>query len=311
LQWPHSSCHVRVVEVSNRVHQRYEHSDGLQLFQMIAKNVGIRRAKGRFVLATNLDVILSDELAAFLASRLDPLCFYRVDRYDVNEHVPLDTSLDERLKYCKENVIRVNRRSGTYEYDWFFCHGLGRAKRAASRVSRLLRAIYAGMTPRRIRRAYRNLREGRTPYGPRRFVKYVRSVIAGIWLPYPRLFTNACGDFTLLSREKWWALRGYPELPIFSFHLDSVFLHMAYQSGLKEAVLDREARLYHIEHSSGWTPAGEQKMYTTLRETGVPFLTFAEFRKLAAQMQKARRPLILNGEDWGLSEEKLKELDVR
>ena len=33
---------------------------------MIAKNAGIRRARGQFVLATNIDIIFSNELVGFL-----------------------------------------------------------------------------------------------------------------------------------------------------------------------------------------------------------------------------------------------------
>jgi hypothetical protein len=36
---------------------------------MIAKNVGIRRARGRFVLATNVDILLDDALVRFLRDR--------------------------------------------------------------------------------------------------------------------------------------------------------------------------------------------------------------------------------------------------
>ena len=46
------------------LHRRLKYADRLPLFQMIAKNVGIRRAKGQFVLATNIDILFSDELIA-------------------------------------------------------------------------------------------------------------------------------------------------------------------------------------------------------------------------------------------------------
>jgi hypothetical protein len=44
---------IRIVRVPSSIHQRYLHAETLPLYQMIAKNVGIRRARGRFVLATN------------------------------------------------------------------------------------------------------------------------------------------------------------------------------------------------------------------------------------------------------------------
>ena len=71
LRWPvrKGYCEVRVVEVPGEVHARYRHSHALPLYQMIAKNTGIRRARGEFVLATNIDILFSDELMRFIAAR--------------------------------------------------------------------------------------------------------------------------------------------------------------------------------------------------------------------------------------------------
>src|SRR5688572_18132065 len=48
LRWPDdpSPCEVRIVEVSESLHRRFAHAEALPLFQMIGKNVGIRRARG-------------------------------------------------------------------------------------------------------------------------------------------------------------------------------------------------------------------------------------------------------------------------
>ncbi|MGA7933671.1 MAG: hypothetical protein WCA35_09005, partial [Kovacikia sp.] len=113
LSWQNhnSPCVIRIIEVPPAVHQQFNHAAGLPLFQMIAKNVGIRRAQGEFVLATNIDLLFSDELFGFLASRqLEPGKMYRVDRYDACSDVPLEASLDQQLDYCKHNLLRINRR---------------------------------------------------------------------------------------------------------------------------------------------------------------------------------------------------------
>jgi len=118
LQWPADlgPCTVRFIEVPTEVHQRYQHAAGLPLYQMIGKNVGIRRARGRFILATNIDILFSNELAAFLGERrLDANRMYRVDRYDAMSDVPPSAPLDEQLDYCRTHLIRVNRREGTFE----------------------------------------------------------------------------------------------------------------------------------------------------------------------------------------------------
>jgi hypothetical protein len=58
-------CSIRIIEVPPQLHSRFQYSDRLPLFQMIAKNVGIRRAKGQFVLATNIDIIFFIFLIGF------------------------------------------------------------------------------------------------------------------------------------------------------------------------------------------------------------------------------------------------------
>jgi hypothetical protein len=117
LRWPSDTgpCKVRVIEVPPEVHARYHHSTALALYQMIAKNVGIRRARGEFILATNIDIVFSDELMLFLAQRrLEKGHMYRIDRTDVMSDVPLDGTLDEQLAYCRANLIRVFAREGPF-----------------------------------------------------------------------------------------------------------------------------------------------------------------------------------------------------
>ena len=64
LRWPADSgpCRVRIIRVPGEIHARYRHAAALPLYQMIAKNVGIRRARGQFILATNIDIVFSDEI---------------------------------------------------------------------------------------------------------------------------------------------------------------------------------------------------------------------------------------------------------
>jgi hypothetical protein len=117
LHWPAdpSPCAVRIVQVPEALHRRFAHSEALPLFQMIGKNVGIRRARAPFVLATNIDVLLSDELIAWLKSgNLRPGKVYRIDRTDVDADVPVEGPVEEQLKYCRENLLRVNGVEGIF-----------------------------------------------------------------------------------------------------------------------------------------------------------------------------------------------------
>src|SRR5262249_11222365 len=90
----------------------------IPLHQMIAKNVGIRRARGKFVLATNLDIVFSTELMEFLAARqLDANAMYRMDRFDVDNHIPPGANLDELVGFCKTHIIRVLAHEGACSTD--------------------------------------------------------------------------------------------------------------------------------------------------------------------------------------------------
>lgn len=113
-------CTYRVVTVPPELHRKYQVcGEHLPLFQMIAKNVGIRRAQAPFVLATNIDLIFSQELMEWLATRpLQKGTFYRVDRKDVPLDVVEKPGVDAQLSYSRENILRVNSRFGTFDCDW-------------------------------------------------------------------------------------------------------------------------------------------------------------------------------------------------
>jgi hypothetical protein len=116
LRWPQPGpCRFRVLTVPPEWHQRYRHHLALPLYQMIAKNVGIRRAQGEFILATNIDILFSSELMEFFAARrLERGRMYRIDRHDVDAGVPADVPVEEQLAYCRTHRIRLNAREGSF-----------------------------------------------------------------------------------------------------------------------------------------------------------------------------------------------------
>jgi len=113
LRWNPSPCEVRIIEVPEAVHRRYRHADILPLYQMIGKNVGIRRARGEFILATNIDILFSNEFIQLIAARkFQKGVLYRLDRQDVAPGVPVEATVVERLAFCEAHRIRVNTREG-------------------------------------------------------------------------------------------------------------------------------------------------------------------------------------------------------
>lgn len=119
MRWPQvPSLQVRIIVVPPAIHHSLTHSECFPLFQMIAKNVGIRRARGEWVLATNIDVLFSEELTAWLGrGELNPACFYRLDRYDLaHASIPESLTCEERLQFCAEGIIRVHGQHGSYPW---------------------------------------------------------------------------------------------------------------------------------------------------------------------------------------------------
>jgi hypothetical protein len=127
------------------------------------------------------------------------------------------------------------------------------------------------------------------------------------------LHTNACGDFTLLARQHWFDLRGYPEFDLFSMNLDSVFCATAHHGGAPEEMLEEPMRIYHIEHGSGsgWTPEGQAKLFERIAAKGLSFVDNEEVLMWTAQMYRLNAPMIFNHEDWGLHGFNLKETVLR
>merc|ERR1712194_929813 len=60
---------VRVIRVPTEVHMSMPHHEAHPLFEHTAENVAFRRARGRFILKTNIDNIMSPDTAMFLARR--------------------------------------------------------------------------------------------------------------------------------------------------------------------------------------------------------------------------------------------------
>jgi hypothetical protein len=419
LQWPEEPgpCAVRIIEVPPEIHRRSKNPDGLLLHQMIGKNVGIRRARGKFVLATNLDILFSNELMEFISKQeLDPERMYRIDRHDVMKDVP-DAPIDEQLRWCAEHLIRVNAVGGTFPTmpngalalekndvairDGNLMLGAGWYSRELdgskafrwfdndaeitvqpwSVKKRVLAidmepgpgvkmgpttltvlddndtAIYTTrLTARRVvnvpvplhQEAPVRLRLHLSDTGhklsgdPRslnaRVVRcglFEAPVVPRPWPVFKRIWwmvtrrmgrsllpelsytdrwpdmlhLTACGDFTMLARERWLDLRGYAEFEMFPMNIDSLFCWAAHFGGVKELVLKSPMRAYHIEHESGsgWTPEGQEKLFARMKERGVSWLDHTDVTRWACDMKRFDAPILFNLERWGLGKDELKE----
>ena len=67
LSWQNRTdfCTVRVIQVPAGVHKQFKFGDKLPVLIHRARNVGIRRARGTFVLPIPTDILFSEELMVF------------------------------------------------------------------------------------------------------------------------------------------------------------------------------------------------------------------------------------------------------
>ena len=281
-------CRTRVITVPAALHRRLKYADRMPFFQMIAKNVGIRRARGRFILATNIDILFSDELMQFIArQKLDPGKVYRVDRYDIRTGLSPERTLDESIEYAWANPIRAHPRNHPHALiqDLYGAEGFKRSCIPSP--------------------AFRIPRDG---------VHVIEE--GGVWQVRPdraaamtHLHTNACGDFTLLSREGWFAVRGYPEFEAFSWNIDSMAFVAAHYAGYQEVSLLPPCVCFHIEHGigSGWTPEGEGNLFDRVRQAGIPIPDWPIITPLVDEMRERQSALEFNYSAWGLADFDLQE----
>jgi hypothetical protein len=301
VDWPQSErCRMRIVEVPTDLHAKLQYGDRLPLFQMMGKNVGVRRARGAFVLATNIDIIFPDEIMQFIAAReLRNGVVYRVDRYDVTADIPVNASIDEQLRLCSERVIRIHERDSTRDL----------RTGASYRIfwpPWWVTVALKGLLDHTGGRLAKPNADGTRARRPR--IAFVRDALA--WeRARLRLHTNASGDFTLIDAEGWARVMGYPEIEAYSMHLDGLLLYQAHHAGLREQ--DLAHRIYHLEHASGFKPDDEglAALNDRLARESIPQIGYPQFKNWAIEMYTRRGPLTFNDENWGFAREHLPEIE--
>ena len=267
---------IRYVVVPPNIHQAFAFSKEIPLFQMIAKNVGIRRARANFVLCTNVDLLFSDEMFELLAKRnLKENCFYRANRCDVPNTLDETWSLEKQLNFCRGNI--KNRLGKNWQYPNFadtrgILFKLGFMIPLLSRASKL----------------------------KARFKKSDEDKLAALDL-------EACGDFTMMSKKDWLRIQGYPELEVYSIHIDSMGILAAAALDMEQVIFPPLACTYHMEHTGGWefsSPIEKIFFYTKK-----PMLDWWTVRGAGLFLFKNKTTFNLNKESWGLLDQELEEYE--
>ena len=291
LAWPHSpGLTVRIVEVPGDVHDGLPGSERLGLYEMLAKNVGLRRASAPMVVSVNVDVVFSDQLAHAIATTdFVPGTFYRAERVDVARDVDGTLPVDEFLRACETSIVRRHGSITTVEVGPSATTGTTRSLPSSPRLNKIARAARhaPGVLARDLKSPWR-----------------IPGTVRTRWRAETGLHLNASGDFTLMAREDWWRLRGYSELALHGLQLDGLLLVRAHHQGMKQVILPGD--LYHVDHGR-WRPPDPTEEAGTDEP---PRMSFPEYWELSAAYARGEQPIPENPENWGLADLQLEETTI-
>lgn len=277
LDWPAERKHVkyRMIDVPNAVHETFVNPDvrdTVPMFEFIAKNAGVRRANGEYILSTNADILIHPKIFKSIANgQLDEAHYYRANRLDYRktEHDTVSQMFKQGLVVLlkgKEYYYKVERFK-KLQYQWFRLRNTLRLKWEATKL---------------------------------RFVAISNRLRLDVVHDNGTFMAHclSSGDFMLMNKKHWNTLKGYPEYTYTVLHKDSMFTILAL-SMLKEKVFDKP--IFHQDHERRYT--WEAAKHDTRYDKA-----FAFFVEMAHEVRQ-KRPIeqFLNSEDWGLVDFKLEE----
>lgn len=205
---------TRFFVVPKEFHQSLPDSEKVPICEFIAKNIGMRRSQGEWIIATNPDVIYGNELFDFFANKkMDSRTFYRVNRSDLSvSMIPSEMTAPEILTHASGKTIKIMYNDGTTYVswkEWFSALLHGRSQRIFLQCPALNHI-------------------------------FKRGTDSSI------MHTNAAGDFLMMHRTALNDSRGYDEITVGSGVLDGYILYILYCKGYQQTILPYS--LYHIYH---------------------------------------------------------------
>lgn len=211
---------VRIITVPNAVHTQVLsiHScKPLPVLEYIAKNAGIKRATGEYILCMNPDVLLPDEVFKTMQS-LKSDCYYIADRIDFLDY--------ENNKPAHLSRIHLTGHVLPYTKHSAFNLALTRFKNKLLCTWKFNSVNFKKLF---------DFLEWKVYYNN---IEY-------------KLHGNAAGDCMLMHKSKWQLLRGYNEHTFLPLHVDSIMVVQAAAAGLCEKVFSEP--VLHREHERRFT----------------------------------------------------------
>lgn len=281
---PHKNISIRIITVPAEVHALYNNADirmPLPFYEFPAKNIGIRRAKGQYILSTNADVILHPSHFGFIArQKLKAEKFYRVDRADFlgfEDAAPTDPNF---LQRCRRQTFKYFARGFKYNFPQKLPFGISLFGLKVFNTLRVNYELFKANNASLMNR----LGIGYNPHNAEF-----------------RYHTHNSGDFMLMHRDSWVRLKGNPENTYISTHADALFVVTAGASGLKEHVFCQPA--FHREHERrfSWKAIENDDLY---------YKQYLLFEEKALKMIADKKVISDNSKNWGAGDVSLPEITI-
>jgi hypothetical protein len=287
---------VRHFVVTSERHYQFAGNSKRKIYDYVARNVGLRRAKGEWSMIINQDIFLSPRIIEFIGKRLlDKKGFYRADRVDFNFDKTVDLPLDRFVDSLTKNASVLYRRQSslwdpsTYKIDkvnqkdWpvsslqpgeskknngFIIDGSGLRKLfIVDQITNKLYFIKADPDP-------------CSGSNERKSTLYLRY----------KLHLNASGDFILAPTESFHKIHGCPESLDFYLHTDSYIVINLMVSGLKQMIFSDGNFAFHADH---------ERHNHSQNET----LTWENHELMFSEICRKGVAKDFSGQEWGLGNE--------
>jgi hypothetical protein len=282
IQFPTRSeyIHIRIITVSSEFHKAFVNPDirrTVPIFEFIAKNAGIRRAKGNYILSLNADILIHPKIIENIAKKkLTSATFCRANRLDFKPCTKINST-----NQLFENAIYVSLKGFKYSF-----------KKVAPIKFQYLILYFINA----IRLYWELLKRNNEKL----------SKLFGFSITFDNAEYYAhclnSGDFMLMHRDNWFKLKSYPENTFVSTHTDALFTVFAY-SQLKEFIF--KDPIFHQEH---------ERRYSSkiIKEDDELVKAYKNFQSISQDILKDKNPeKYFNADDWGLKAFELTEITIQ
>lgn len=282
IEFPNTATVMfRLITVPNAFHEKISDPiirKKLPMYEYIAKNIGIRRAKGVFVLAANPDILMDPSIFEAITEGLNNSSYYRTDRADYPSGLK-SVFPDGDLPKIRKAVFKMFVKGFQYAIT---SPGVSRFQLLFLRIKNNLRLRKELLLVR-----YKKLADKFSiPHNP----DYIEF----------KIHSNCSGDFMLMHRDAWNTLHGYPENTYLAMHTDAIMVAMAKFSGLMEHVFFYP--VYHQDHA---------RRFVADNNNPDIFAMYRKFEVDAQEMEAQGKPKIYNDEKWGFPDEAFEEYIIQ